>query len=74
MSRGRTFMLLGVALLFIGCGKGEGRTCYKLSECDDGLVCVGDDVKRCESCASSEGCKDSGRCTAEGNRCVKKGE
>jgi hypothetical protein len=71
MSRAKAFLLVGMALLFIGCAKGEGRTCYAAAECDEGLVCVGDDVRRCESCASSQACKDNGQCTAKGNRCVK---
>ena len=66
--------LLGVVLLLTGCTKGEGRTCYEASECDEGLVCVGDDVRRCESCANSPECKEDGRCKAKGNRCVKEGD
>jgi hypothetical protein len=48
MSGAKAFMLLGVVLLFIGCTKGEGRTCYDTAECDEGLLCIGDDVRRCE--------------------------
>lgn len=63
--------MLASVLMLASCKKGEGATCYKAADCDEGLVCVGEDVRRCESCAASEECKESGLCTAKNNRCVK---
>ena len=68
---GTSILLAMAMLLFVGCGKGEGRTCYSIKECNDGLICVGDDVRRCEDCAKSTACKSDGRCAARGNECVK---
>ena len=54
-----------------GCTRSEGGTCYKLEDCDDGLICIGDDVRRCESCTTTSMCEYEGRCTPMQNTCVK---
>ena len=56
--------------LAAGCKKGEGKGCFKPSECDEGLACVGDDVMRCEKCEDRLGCKKSGKCSAKNGVCA----
>jgi hypothetical protein len=62
-----------VALLFVavsGCKKGEGGTCFEASECDEGLGCIGDALRRCEKCDSAEVCRVDGRCSAKDGLCT----
>ena len=69
-----SILRLGLLALLIGlvpgCKKGEGRTCYMAAECGEGLACVGDALKRCETCAGSASCQSDGSCSARDGRCI----
>jgi hypothetical protein len=63
----------GLALamfLSTGCKKSEGATCFELTDCEDGLACLGDNLRRCEKCDASEACSVSGLCTVKEGACV----
>ena len=64
--------LVLAVVLSAGCKKGEGATCYKLSDCADGLACVGasGDLNRCEKCDGADPCTDEGKCSVKEGACV----
>lgn len=62
--------LLAALFLALGCAKGEGAVCQSRNECGEGLGCMGESVRRCEPCATWEGCTLAGKCTHRRGLCV----
>ncbi len=68
-STGVAAFALTLALL-PGCSKGEGKTCFKQSDCAEGLACLGDALRRCEKCDTVDDCIAEGLCTAKEGACI----
>ena len=63
--------MLALALALVpGCKRGEGKPCFKVTDCAEGLACIGDALRRCEKCAGTELCDGDGRCTAKEGVCI----
>ena len=75
MGARHTWFLASLALAFVvisGCKKGEGGSCFEISDCAEGLACVGasGELKRCEKCEGTADCSSDGRCTVKDGACV----
>ena len=56
--------------MLTGCKKDEGGTCFEVTDCAEGLACLGDALRRCEKCDTAELCSSEGQCTAKEGLCV----